>query len=126
MGMKLGELGDAIYAKTAEIAAANETVKQLELERRAMEEELLARMQEAGTDIVRGEAATVSISETIRPQIQDYDAFASFILRRKALHLLERRIASRAYSELKDSLGGKPIPGTTEFTQVRLNVRKVA
>ena len=124
MALKLGELGDAIYAKTQEIAKANETVKRLELDRKQMEDELLGRMQEAGTDIVRGENATVSINETIRPQIADWDALAAFVQRKKALHLFERRISSTAYREMKQSLGNKPVPGLTEFTQLRLNVRK--
>lgn len=124
MAMKLGELGDKIYAKNEEIAQANARVKELENEKRAIEEKLLAAMQQAGTDIVRGEQATVSISETIRPQLADADAFFAFVLRKKALHLFERRIAATAYREMKDSLKGKPVPGVTEFSQLRLNVRR--
>lgn len=125
MALKLGELGDALYAKKQEIAAANEVVKRLDAEARQLEDELLNRMQEAGTDIARGSAATVSISENVRPQLQDWDAFAAFVQRRKALHLFERRISSTAYREMKEALGNKPVPGVTEFTQLRLNVRKL-
>lgn len=125
MTVKLGELGDALYAKKQEIAAANEVVKRLDAEAREIEDELLIRMQDVGTDIVRGSAATISISENIRPQLQDWDAFAAFVQRKKALHLFERRISTTAYREIKEALGNKPVPGVTEFTQLRLNVRKL-
>jgi hypothetical protein len=125
MAINFGELADALYAKNEEISQANAVVKDLETEKREIENTLLLAMQDAGTNIVRGSSATVSISENVRPQIQDFDAFTKFVLRRKALHLFERRIASTAYRELKDELGGKPVPGLSEFTQVRLNVRKV-
>lgn len=124
MIMKLGELGDSIYTLQQRISEAAARVKDLESEKRAIETQLMLAMQDAGTDIVRGDIATISISETIRPQIQDYDALTRFILRRKALHLFERRISSTAYREMKDSLGGKGIPGLTEFVQARLNIRR--
>ena len=126
MAENLGAIGDAIYSKNEEIATANAKVKELEQEKRALEERLLQGMQAAGTDIVRGAKATVSISETVRPQIADWDTLEKFVLRKKALHLFERRIASTAYRELKESLGNKPVPGLSEFTQTRLNVRRVS
>lgn len=125
MAMKLGEMGDAIYDLNSEIAAANEVVKQLDNKKRDLENELLLRMQDAGTDIVRGNKATISISATVRPQIQDFDAFSTFVIRKKATHLFEKRVSATAYREMKDLLGGKAVPGLTEFTSVRLNVRKV-
>lgn len=125
MAVDFGKLADALYAKNEEIAAFNTKLKVIEAEKRDMENTLMASMLDAGTNIVRGSKATVSISETIRPQIQDFEEFAKFCLRKKALHMFERRIASGAYKEMKDSLGGKPIPGLTEFSQSRLNVRKV-
>lgn len=125
MAMKLGELGDAIYAKKQEIAEAAAVVDRLDAERRALEDELINRMDEVGTDIVRGDSATISISETVRPQLQDWDAFNKFVLRKKALHLFERRISATAYREMKEELGNKPVPGVSEFVARRLNVRKL-
>lgn len=124
MSENLGALGDAIYAKVAEIAEANEVVKQLDLEKRALEDKLLSLMDSVGTDIVRGNVATVSVSENVRAQIADFDKFAAFVLRKKALHLFERRVAANAYREMKDSLRGKEVPGISEYTNRRLNIRK--
>src|SRR5690606_37090522 len=124
MTINFGALADSLYEKNEEISQANAKVEELKREKREREDTLILAMQDAGTNIVRGNKASVSISEVSRPQIQDFDAFEKFVLRRKALHLFERRIASTAYRELKDQLGGKPIPGLTEFNQVRLNVRR--
>lgn len=125
MSVNLGELGDRIFSKSAEIAAIDAQRKELEQEKRELENELLAAMQAAGTDIVRGTLATVSISESVKPQIADIEKLYQFVLRKKALHLFERRISATAYRELKDQLGDKPIPGLSEFTVTKLNVRKV-
>lgn len=122
----LGELGDKLYAKNEEIAGINAKLKEKEDEKRAIEDKLLAAMLDANTTICRGNKATISISENVRPQIQDLEKFYRYVLRHKALHLFERRIAAVAYRELKDSLKGKPIPGLTDFVQQRLNVRKIA
>ena len=90
MALNLGELGDQIYSKSEEIAQANAKVKELETEKRGLETQLLNAMQDAGTNIVRGNVATISISETVRPQIADYDELERFILRHKALQLFEK------------------------------------
>ena len=126
MSINLGELGDLLYAKNEEIAQFNAQLKVIESEKKALEERLLTGMQEAGTDIVRGSKATISISETIRAQIVDPEALYRFVLKRKCPQLFERRIAATAYQELKDQLDGKPVPGLVDYRQIRLNCRKVA
>jgi hypothetical protein len=122
----LGDLGDAIYAKNEEISAANAKVEELQQEKKILEDQLLSAMQEAKTSIIRGQVATISITEQSHPQIVDLEKLYKFVLRRKALHLFQRRIAVEAYRELKVAIGNKPIPGTTEFTQTKLSVRKIA
>lgn len=125
MAINLGELGDRIYAKNEEIAQLNAQLKELDREKREMENKLIAAMEEAGTDIARGERATASISELTRAQIIDWEKLETFVYRKKALHLFEKRISSTAYKELKALLKNKDIPGLNEFTTKRLNLRKV-
>lgn len=124
MSMNFGERCDELYALREEISEAQAKVDVLEKKKREKEDELLAAMTEAGTDLVRGQRATASINETIIPQIADMEAFGQFVLRKKALHLFERRIAKTAYRELKESLAGKPVPGVNEFTKISLSLRK--
>ena len=124
MPVSLGNLADELYAKNAEIAQANAHVKDLEREKREIEAALLQAMDLANTTAVRGTEAAVSINEVIRPNIQDFDALAAFVLRKKALHLFERRISATTYREMRESMK-RDIPGLSEYTQRRLNVRKV-
>lgn len=124
MSMNIGALGDSLYEKNQEIAAVNAQLKELENQKREIENQLLGQMLEIGTDIVRGQLATISISESVKPTLQDPEEFYKFVLRHKALHLFERRIASKAFQEMRTQIG-KPIPGVSEFTVTRLNVRKV-
>lgn len=125
MSYNFGATADKLYKKAQDLAKANAKVKDLENEQREIQNELLAAMNDAGTGIIRGKFATVSISETTRASIADFEAFEKFVLRHKALQLFERRVSSTAYREMRDTLGGKEIPGLSEFTQQRLNVRKV-
>lgn len=125
MAVDFGGLCDSLYKKNEEIDRVNERLKVLAGEKRAIEDELMAAMVDANTDVTRGKKATVSISTTIRPQLKDMDALAPFVYRNKAIHLFERRIAAVSYREMIALRKGKPIPGIDEFPQTRLNIRKV-
>lgn len=125
MSTDLGALADAIYAKDEEIKAANAVVKGLQSEKTALEDRLLAAMDEAGTTLVRGQIGKASREDVSRPRILDADKFFPFVLRKKALHLFERRISVLAYKEMKEELGGKEVPGLTEYLQPKLKVSKV-
>lgn len=122
--LNFGALADALHTKIGEIAKLQAKIKDLEGEKHDLENKLLAGMEGAGTDIVRGKKATVNISETQRYRIADMEKFEPFCNRKKAIHLFERRLSSAACKEMVESLGGKPIPGVEVFTQKRLNVRK--
>lgn len=125
MAKNLGELADALYAKNEELAKINAKVKALEAEKTQLQNEVLSALDEAGTTTAKGKKASVSLGETQRFNISDFEALAPFLLRKKALHLFERRISSKAAAEMIESMGGKPIPGLSIFTQRRINVSKV-
>lgn len=124
MADNFSTLASSLVAIDARISQANAKLEVLKREQSDIESKLLAAMQKAGTDIVRNDSATISISTTVRPQIVDIEALYKFILRRKALQLFERRIAVTAYRELKEQLGNLQVPGLAEVTLTRLNVRK--
>lgn len=119
----IGAMADEIYAKKAEVAAAEAAVKALQDECRDLENALMARMESEGTQQVRGKSALITISESVRPQLNDPEAFYSFVVKRKAPYLLERRIALNAWKDMVDTLGG-PVPGVGEFKSQKLSVRK--
>lgn len=121
----IGTLADNLHAISEKIKSANAVVTELEGQKHELETQIISALEANGIDSVRGNYATLSITKSIKPQIADYEALCAFVIRKKALHLFERRISSKAYAELKADLKGKDVPGLSEFTQVKLSVRKV-
>lgn len=126
MSTALGDLADKLHDIRAKLEKANKAVEEIENEKRDMESQLINAMEAQSLDSFRGKYDTISITRSVKPQLVDYEAFCTFVLRKKALHLFERRISSKAYAEMKESLKGKDVPGLGEFTQVKLSVRKVS
>lgn len=120
--LSLGELADQIYQHGLETEKLEKKVKEREKEEELMSLQLLNRMQEAGTDIVRGEVGTANISKYSRPRIDDFEKATPYL--RRNIQLFERRIGSNAYKELMEQRRGKPIPGLSLFEEDRVHVRK--
>lgn len=122
------ELGD----KVADLNAKNAVkTKPLTDEMAAIAEELDMAMKTSNTFTVGGKKVkdgkrgVAEITESTKLNIVDWDALTAFIARKKAFHLFERRVSSKAYGEMKESLGGKAIPGIAEFQLASLKVRRV-
>lgn len=125
MSKHLGELADQLLILNTKITAANKTVDDLKDEKNALESTIISALEEQNIEGMQGKYATIKITRSIKPQIADFEALAVFVLRKKLLHLFERRISAKVYEEVKESLKGKPVPGLNEFEKVGLSVRKV-
>ncbi len=84
-------------------------------------DELLDNMDLLGLKAARTDQATLSVSETTRPGVEDWIAFTSYVFENKALELLERRPAVKACLELNQL--GTEIPGIYFFTKRKVNLR---
>ena len=84
-------------------------------------DELLGNMDLLGLKAARTDKATLSVSETTRPGVEDWIAFTSYVFENKALELLERRPAVKACLELNQL--GTEIPGIYFFTKRKVNLR---
>lgn len=128
MKLNLGELADKVLAKQEAIdlieMKAKAKTAPLKEELSKLEEQLALAMRDAGTTEISGRKSKAKISETLRVSFKDADEFFKFAIRKKALYMFERRISINAYREMKESLGGKPIPGLSEFQQSKLSVKK--
>lgn len=100
-----------------------EQVKQISEQIEASERALIAQMDSEGVIRSTGKLATVSISEVIKPTVEDWDTFYAFIAKNKFYHLLERRPSVTGCRELFETKG--KIPGVVPFTQRKLNIRTV-
>lgn len=127
MSFNFAEVSDQIQElqeqiDTIETAAGSKT-KPLKEKVKELEQHLLLAMQDAGLKTFKGNRSEAKVTEKLRISISDYAALETFVYRRKALFAFERRISSKAYTELKKSLGNKPIPGLSEFLQPDISVK---
>lgn len=88
-----------------------------------LEDELMETMRNQGLTRVSSQGLTLSINESIVPQLKSWDRFEPFVYRNQALHLLERRIHTTAWREELAARNNTPIPGIEPWTRIRLSVR---
>lgn len=102
---------------------AEKTVTDIAKQMSDLENELMTQMDEEGVVGSKGKLASASISETVKPSIEDWDKFYAYIHRMKYYHLLERRPSVTGCRELFETKG--KIPGVVPFTQRKINLRSV-
>ena len=121
--MNLGALIDEMHAIRERKRAIDEQLKIIEREIGDKEVEILAMLKSEGLNKASGRKATVSVSELMRPQVEDWDQFYKYIRRHNLFHLLEKRPAVSGCREMFE-LKGK-IPGVIPITLQRLNLRTI-
>lgn len=119
----MGSLIDRIWASREEKRRLEEQAKEVSAQIAALEEELVERMNAEGTDKAQGTKASVSITSSVVADVQDWDAFWTYIARNKFWHLVQRRVSDPAYRELLEQ--GKKVSGVQPFTKRKLNVRSI-
>ena len=115
-----------IVAKMVEIRDERRRIsardKELITEGKSFEMELLLRLDDQGMEKVSTAEGTATISETILPQVVDWDAFYEYMRDNDALYLLQKRPAAAAFREMHES--GQSIAGVEPFTQRTIGLRK--
>ena len=82
---------------------------------------IIALLDAQGVDSTRTDVATVSVSTTSHPNVDDWDAFTDFVVANHAVYLLQRRVSAKAVEEL--IANGDTVPGISFFTKKTLNLR---
>ena len=117
----------------ADLALARDALREEYRELQAEEKRLKALLddnEQAIIDLLDAQGVTrsgigpfsMSISETIVGNVDDWDSVYQYIVENDAFHLLQRRLANAAYKEILD--GGEAIEGIEPFTKRSLNFRK--
>jgi hypothetical protein len=105
--------------RRAEIAAED---KKLVDEFRSLEMEMLVRLDEQGMTKASTVLGTVSITETVLPQVTDWDQVYEHIRDTGDFYLLQKRPAAAAFRELHEA--GIEIPGIDPYTKKAISLRK--
>jgi len=119
----LGSMIDRLYelnVRKRELAAEQKVLgEQIE----ELEKVVLEGLDQQGLRLGRGRLASVSVSESAVPQIEDWDKAVQYMKDNDAFHLLERRVAIAGWRELHEA--GETVPGTVPFTKRKASVRKI-
>lgn len=121
MSKNTGGLSDEYFMLREQKRLHEESIKQLTEKMSIIEGKLIECMDAEGITKATGKKATVSISEQIRPNVQDWDQFYAYIHKNKFYHLLERRPSVSGCQELFETKG--KVPGVVPFTARRINMR---
>ena len=119
----IGAKIDELCALREQKRALEAQIKDLTGQMATVEQQLIERMDSEGVIRSTGNTASVSISTTIRPSVEDWDLFYKYIHRYKYYHLLERRPSVLGCRELMETKGS--IPGVVPFAQRKLNIRSI-
>lgn len=90
---------------------------------RAVESVLMAKLDEQGMKRATVDGvATATLTESVVPNVVDWDALYEYILANNATHLLQRRPSTAAFRELHDM--GESVPGIEPYTKRSISLRK--
>lgn len=90
-------------------------------QREEIDQQIIALLEAQGVDSTRTDVATVSVSKVNHPNVEDWDAFANYVVENNATYLFQRRVSAKAVEEL--IAGGEEVPGVTFFEKKSLNLR---
>jgi hypothetical protein len=119
----LGACVDLAYNIRAIRLEEEKKIKKMKADEAALEEHILATFAKQGGQGFKGTIANAAITRTDVPQVDDYQTFAAFVIKTKAIELLERRPSRSACQERWEA--GQIIPGITKFTRIGLSLTKI-
>lgn len=119
--LNTSELIDKRLAIRQALADLAEQEKHLKEQQEEVDYQLMQKLEADGLSKFSNDQATISISEQIVPQVEDWDALQAHILKTGEFELMQRRPAVKAYRELREA--GVEVPGVVDFTKRGLNVR---
>ena len=120
--MKLSDKIDEMFMLRERKRGLEKDVKEVNAEIAECNNWLMERLDEVGTASARGSLASVVISESLVPRIEDWGLVSDWIMDNDAIYLCHRRISSGPWKELLDS--GQNVPGITPFTKRAISLTK--
>lgn len=120
----IGALLTKLAKARSKKAVADATVKTCDEEVAAAKKEVLEALQGQGMDKASGAGLTVTLKQSVVPNVKDWDEFYAFIKKNNYFHLLHRRVSEPAWREIHEQLAlkKKEVPGTEPFTKIDLGI----
>lgn len=115
-----------IIAQMVEVRDEKRRIRERETELtdkwKSLEMELLVRLDEQGMLKASTGEGTASITETVLPNVSDWEAVYEHIQKTGDFYLLQKRPAAAAFREITTS--GEVIPGMDVYTKRSISLRK--
>ena len=119
----LGARIDLLRKIRDEKRTLSEQLKAVDKRYAEIEALVMTSLDQADVRLGEGRSAVASITETIQPQVDDWDAIHKWIKTNSAQYLYYRRINAVPFRELLESRRGRKIPGLSSVTVRKLNLR---
>ena len=105
------------------IADLNAQLKEINRTKEELDYQLLTKLDEQGLSRTANGDASVSINQDTVPEVVDWDAFYAYVKATDDFSLLQRRVSSTAYKELRKL--GEEVPGLQPREIRRINFRSL-
>jgi DNA repair exonuclease SbcCD ATPase subunit len=119
----LGSMIDELAEIRSRKSELKNEIDDLDERYKALEREIITLLDAQQLMFGGGSRYRATISTSIVPTVQDWDAAIEWMKANDAFHLFEKRMAAGAWRELKDS--GELIPGTEPYEKRSLSLRKL-
>lgn len=117
----VGSIIDTIWKLREDKRALEAKVKIIEAQIAEEETLAFAALDKEQVTASRGSKASISISEAVNYNIQDFDEFTKYVKKTGYFHLFQRRLSVTAVREIFEQK--KQVPGLVPFTKRTLNVK---
>lgn len=112
--------------KTELTAAYDAQIAELEAQQDVLAEAMREHMRANNLTSMKTAEGTVILSKTTRYDVQDWDAFKTFVVEHDALDLLERRVAQTKMTEFLAANPDVAVPSLRSNAKFSITVRKNA
>lgn len=119
----LGGCADELFSIREEKKRLTRLVDELEERESTLREHIIATLPKSDLTGASGNIANVRVVTKDVPQVKDWDSVYAFIQKRKAFHLLQRRLSEGVVKEYWDD--DVKIPGVEHFNLVSVSLTKL-
>lgn len=119
----IGDIIDQLEEVAAERSELSKRDKELKELQNALEEQLIAALDEQKLKSGAGTRYSATITEAVVPNVKDWDAVWDYIVENRMEYIVKRQLNASAWRELFQS--GELVPGTEPYEKRGISFRKL-
>lgn len=122
---KLARVYRKIYTRVQELTQQYESeLEELKAKQDEIKNAMKDQMMALGTNSVKTDGGTITLSQKTRYYTDDWDSFKNFVVEHDALDLFEKRIAQKNMAMFLEENPGVVPAGLSSISEVAVTVRK--